>query len=140
MADQPHRSLSVHEANSLAARWAEHLQHDRRQSKHTVRAYVAIAHRLIEFLGRHRGEAISESGLLNVPAADLRGFLASRRAEGIGASSAARELSGVRAFLKYAASQAGVHANVPRTRAPKRPRTSNRAINSSPSPATEPKR
>jgi integrase/recombinase XerC len=56
-------------------------------------------------------------------AADLRAFLASRRGEGLGASSAARELSGIRAFLKYAATQAGSHASVPRTRAPKRPRT-----------------
>ena len=36
---------------------------------------------------------------------------------------AARELSGVRAFLKYAAEQQGVPAQLPRTRAPKRPRT-----------------
>ena len=56
-------------------------------------------------------------------AADLRAFLADRRGEGLGASSAARELSGVRAFLKYAAEQQGSHAQLPRTRAPKRPRT-----------------
>jgi integrase/recombinase XerC len=123
VADQPDRSLNAHPASELAARWSGFLEHDRRRSRHTVRAYVATAHRLIEFLGRHRGEQIGRSGLLEVSAADLRAFLASRRAEGIGASSAARELSGVRAFLKYAAAQAGRHASVPRTRAPKRPRT-----------------
>lgn len=53
----------------------------------------------------------------------MRAFLARRRSEGLGASSAARELSGVRAFLKYAATQAGSHAQLPRTRAPRRPRT-----------------
>jgi integrase/recombinase XerC len=88
-----------------------------------VRAYVATAHRLIEFLGQHRGQLIGPPDLLDVAAADLRAFLASRRGEGLGASSAARELSGVRAFLKYAAAQAGKHAAIPRTRAPKRPRT-----------------
>src|SRR5207302_410221 len=56
-------------------------------------------------------------------AADLRAFLASRRGEGLGPSSSARELSGVRAFLKHVAAQAGSHASPPRTRAPKRPRT-----------------
>jgi len=61
--------------------------------------------------------------LLGLSAPDLRAFLAQRRGEGLGASSAARELSGVRAFLKYAAEQAGVQAQLPRTRAPKRPRT-----------------
>jgi len=88
-----------------------------------VRAYVATAHRLIHFLGRYRGEEIAAPGLLDLSAADLRAFLADRRGEGLGASSAARELSGVRAFLSYAAEQQGQRAQLPRTRAPKRPRT-----------------
>ena len=108
---------------ALAARWASHLQHDRRRSAHTVRAYVATAHRLIDFLQLYRGGAIEPRDLQRLTAADLRAFLAQRRAEGLGASSAARELSGVRAFLKYAAEQAGQVANLPRTRAPRRPRT-----------------
>jgi len=123
VADEPEGPLASHPARETAARWASHLQHDRRRSAHTVRAYVATAHRLIDFLGRYRGEAIGPADLLGLSAADLRAFLASRRAEGLGASSAARELSGVRAFLKYAAQQAGAHATLPRTRAPKRPRT-----------------
>ena len=104
-------------------RWASHLQHDRRRSPHTVRAYAATAHRFIAFLGQYRGEQIDAAGLIGVSAADLRGFLAERRAGGLGAASAARELSGVRAFLRYAAEQQGVPADLPRTRAPKRPRT-----------------
>jgi integrase/recombinase XerC len=88
-----------------------------------VRAYAATAHRFIAFLGQYRGEQIDAAGLIGVSAADLRGFLAERRAGGLGAASAARELSGVRAFLRYAAEQQGVPADLPRTRAPKRPRT-----------------
>jgi integrase/recombinase XerC len=98
----------IHPAQALAAQWA---------------AYVATAHRLIRFLGRYRGEEIAADGLLGLSAADLRAFLADRRGDGLGASSAARELSGVRAFLAYAAEQQGSHAQLPRTRAPKRPRT-----------------
>jgi integrase/recombinase XerC len=113
----------THPAQALAARWASYLQHDRRRSAHTVRAYVATAHRLIDFLGRYRGEEIAPGGLLNLAATDLRAFLADRRGQGLGPSSAARELSGVRAFLRYAAEQQGQHAQLPRTRAPKRPRT-----------------
>ena len=88
-----------------------------------MRAYTATAHRLIEFLGRYRGEAIDPTALTSVEAADLRAFLADRRAGGLGAASAARELSGVRAFLRYTAEQQSVTAQLPRTRAPKRPRT-----------------
>jgi integrase/recombinase XerC len=112
-----------HPARQLAACWAFHLQHDRRRSPHTVRAYAATAHRLVDFLGRYRGEAIDAVALTKVEAADLRAFLADRRSSGLGASSAARELSGVRAFLTYAAEQQAVPVQLPRTRAPKRPRT-----------------
>ncbi|MEO7635254.1 MAG: tyrosine-type recombinase/integrase [Sphingomicrobium sp.] len=115
--------MAAHPAAALVARWAGHLQHDRRRSPHTVRAYVATAHRLIAFLGRYRGEVIGDGGLIGLTAADMRAFLADRRGAGLGPSSAARELSGVRAFLTYAAEQAGSHAQLPRTRGPRRPRT-----------------
>lgn len=88
-----------------------------------MRAYVATAHRLIDFLGRHRGEEIGKFGLLNLHASDLRAFLADRRNEGLGASSAAREMSAVRAFLTFAAEEQGNAPQLPKTRAPKRPRT-----------------
>ncbi|HEX8839416.1 MAG TPA: tyrosine recombinase XerC [Sphingomicrobium sp.] len=122
MADDP-PGLADHPARSLAARWSSHLQHDRRRSAHTVRAYTSTAHRLIDFLGRYRGETIDGAALTRVEAADLRAFLADRRAGGLGAASSARELSGVRAFLRYAAEQQGAAPHLPRTRAPKRPRT-----------------
>jgi integrase/recombinase XerC len=93
-----------------------------------VRAYVATAHRLIEFLAVYRGQSIEPPDLAVLVAADLRAFLAHRRGEGLGASSAARELSGVRSFLKYAAEVSGQHASLPRTRAPKRPRTLPRPV------------
>ncbi len=122
MADRPEPELAC-ASRALAARWASHLQHDRRRSAHTVRAYVATAHRLIDFLQRYRGGPIAPTELQRLTAPDLRAFLAQRRMEGLAASSAARELSGVRAFLKYVAEQAGEIAHLPRTRAPKRPRT-----------------
>jgi len=121
VADEP--ASLIHPAQALAAQWESYLAHDRRRSPHTVRAYVATAHRLIHFLGRYRGGEIAPRGLLNLSAADLRAFLAERRGQGLGAASAARELSGVRAFLAFAAERQGHHAQLPRTRAPKRPRT-----------------
>ena len=121
MADDP--ASLTHPAAALAARWSSYLQHDRRRSAHTVRAYVATAHRFIDFLGRYRGERVHAASLTAITAADLRAFLADRRSGGLGASSSARELSGVRAFLRYAADQQGGIAQLPRTRAPKRPRT-----------------
>ena len=115
--------IEDHPARALAARWHGHLSNNLRRSAHTTRAYVATAHRFVEFLGRHRGEEIGRFSLLALSASDLRAFLADRRASGLGPSSAAREMSAVRGFLKYAAEDAGHVAQLPRTRAPKRPRT-----------------
>jgi integrase/recombinase XerC len=112
-----------HPASALTERWGKHLAHDRRRSAHTVRAYTGSANRLIAFLGQYRGAEIRPLDLLGVSAQDLRAFLARRRMDGLGAASAARELSGIRAFLAYAAEQQGEKAAVPRTRAPRRPKT-----------------
>ena len=112
-----------HPARALAARWNGHLADAERRSPHTVRAYVATAHRFIDFLEGYRGEEIGRFGLLGVQAADLRAFLAARRGEGLGAASAAREMSAVRGFLTFVAEDIGNVAELPRTRAPKRPRT-----------------
>ena len=88
-----------------------------------MRAYVATAHRFIAFLGVHRGEAVEACAFRSLTSADMRAYLAQRRSDGLGASSAARELSAVRAFLRYAAEQDGRVTQLPRTRSPKRPRT-----------------
>ncbi|WP_114228779.1 MULTISPECIES: tyrosine recombinase XerC [Sphingomonas] len=111
------------EPTELAVRFGAFLTHDRRRSAHTVRAYQATAHRFIGFMNGYRGEQIGRYALLTVQPTDLRSFLAQRRGEGLGPSSAARELSAVRAFLKFVAEDMGEQPQLPRTRAPKRPRT-----------------
>lgn len=95
--------------------WAEHLERDRRRSIHTVRAYRAAAERLTAFLNDHWGESIDRAALARVAAADLRGFLAHRREDGLSNASAARELSAVRGFLAWA----NVDAEQPRMRGPR---------------------
>lgn len=117
-----------HPAAADIVRWGIFLQHDRRRSPHTVRAYVATAHRFLGFLGVHLGRPVGRADLLRLSGGDLRAFLAQRRAEGLGPASAGRELSGVRAFLKYMAEQSGSVPQLPRTRAPKRPRTLPRPV------------
>lgn len=87
---------------ALSLEFGRHLARDRRRSAHTVRAYEATAARLIAFLGEHWGEAVDAAALGKVSAADLRAYLALRRGQGLGNSSAARELSAIRTFLKWA--------------------------------------
>ena len=94
---------------SLAADWGNHLRQDRRRSLHTVRAYVATAERLCDFLQEHRGEAVTAATLQKLEAADLRAFLAFRRGGGLGNASAARELSAVKGFLAFAGRRRAAH-------------------------------
>jgi len=105
--------LDTHPAFAACAAWEAHLAQDRRRSVHTVRAYGATARRLVGFLGRHRAAAIDGTALERVEAAELRAFLAHRRAEGLGNASAARELSAVRGFLTF------VGEGAPRLRGPR---------------------
>jgi len=121
-------SLAHHRAALTAQRWHDHLTRERRRSAHTVRAYVATAHRLIGFLGQHLGEAVDDAALAGLTAADLRAFLTVRRAEGLGNASAARELSAVRGFLAFAAAEAGREAPPPRLKGPKVPRSVPRPV------------
>jgi integrase/recombinase XerC len=120
--------LSHHPAAALVQRWHDHLALNRRRSEHTVRAYVATAHRLIDFLGPHLGGSVDGAALVALTASDLRAFLTTRRADGLGNSSAGRELSAVRGFLGFVSSELGSRDALPRLRAPKRPRSVPRPI------------
>lgn len=100
-------TLADHPARGLAVKWADHLRRDRRRSDHTVRAYLATAHRLIEFLGQYRGGAVDAAVLVKLEKGDLRAYLATRRTAGLVNSSAARELSAVRGFLAFVRASAG---------------------------------
>jgi integrase/recombinase XerC len=120
--------LADHPARQIALRWQDHLGRDRRRSPHTVRAYGATAHRLLDFLSGHLGGAVDGEALHRLEPADLRAFLTVRRKDGLGNSSAARELSAVRGFLAFAAGERGGAANVPRLKGPKRPRSVPRPI------------
>jgi integrase/recombinase XerC len=103
-------------ARALIDDWRRFLAQDRRRSVHTVRAYVATAERLVDFLQDHRGGGVTQAMLAALTPADLRAFLADRRIEGIGNASAARELSAVRGFLRHAA---GDDARVPAVKGPR---------------------
>ncbi|WP_298852368.1 tyrosine recombinase XerC [uncultured Sphingomonas sp.] len=103
-------------AGDLVADWGRHLMSDRRRSAHTVRAYLATAHRLAAFLATHRGAAVDAAMLSSLEPADLRAFLAARRGDGLGNASTARELSAVRGFLRFVG---GEGARVTRVKGPR---------------------
>lgn len=101
---------------SLLAEYQAFLTDNRRMSPHSVRAYLATAERLSDFLERHWGATVDRPRLLNINAADMRAFLADRRGDGLTNRSTARELSAVRHFLRFAL---GDDAQLPALKGPR---------------------
>ena len=99
----------------LLEAFGTYLGQGRRRSPHTVRAYLAAANRLLAETGAEDWQALARFDALQ-----LRAQLATRRADGIGNVSAARELSALKAFLAFARSEAGeADAAPPRMRGPR---------------------
>ena len=101
---------------SLIADWQHRLTVEQRRSPHSVRAYIATAHRFVAFLADHRGQGVDGAMLAALEPADLRSYLAARRREALSNTSAARELSAVRSFLRHVG---GMAAAVPQVRGPR---------------------
>ena len=103
-------------AGALIQDFSRHLRDGRRRSQHTVRAYVITAERFCAFLMEHLGDAIGGQQIRGLKQADIRSYLAFRRADGLTNNSAARELSAIRAFLKFVG---GDEAQIPQIKGPK---------------------
>jgi integrase/recombinase XerC len=101
---------------ALVESWRAHLALDRRRSEHTVRAYVATAERLLGWMAEMDGRAPDRAALGRLATSDLRAYLAARRVDGIGNSSASRELSALRGFLRFTG---GEGASIPAMRGPR---------------------
>jgi integrase/recombinase XerC len=83
------------------AGWLEHLGAERRMSPKTLEAYRRDVLQFLRFLARHLGGAPSLTALAALKPADVRAFMAARRADGIGSRSLMRTLAGTRAFARF---------------------------------------
>lgn len=89
------------DAEQLATEWLAVLGTQRRLSPHTLRAYEGSIHRFLAFLQHSHGRPADLALLAAMETADVRAFLGVRRAEGLGNTSAARELSALKAFARW---------------------------------------
>jgi integrase/recombinase XerC len=81
--------------------WLRHLGGERRCSPKTIDAYRRDVLQFLAFLAGHLGGAPSLKDLAALAPADVRAFMAARRAAGIGSRSLMRTLAGVRGFARY---------------------------------------
>ncbi|MBN9080494.1 MAG: recombinase XerC [Rhizobiales bacterium 62-17] len=82
-------------------RWLTALASERRLSDHTLTAYGRDLKQFVTFLQGHFGEPVSLTLFAALAPADLRSFLASRRATGVESRSLLRALAGLRSFARF---------------------------------------
>ncbi len=106
------------------ARWLGHLGSERRMSDKTVEAYRRDATQFLTFLAEHFGGAPNLKQLAKTTPADVRAFMAARRAQGIGSRSLMRALAGARSFARFLERNGkGKVGALAAVRAPKVPKT-----------------
>lgn len=81
--------------------WLQSLTLERRLSAHTTRAYAETLGRFLRHVRQTHGRPLDLALFESLSAADIRGFLASRRADGLANISVARELSALRGFVRW---------------------------------------
>jgi integrase/recombinase XerC len=81
-------------------RWLAHLGAERRMSGKTLEAYRRDVHQFLAFLAGHFGTRVTLKRLGRLVPADVRAFMAARRAQGIGGRSLMRGLAGARSFAR----------------------------------------
>jgi len=105
-------------------RWLSHLSAERRMSPKTVEAYERDVRQFLGFLTEHAGEPVTLKSLAAIEPRDVRAFMASRRAGGIGSRSLMRSLAGARSFARFLERNGkGKVGALSAVRAPKVPKT-----------------
>jgi integrase/recombinase XerC len=100
-AEPLHLPSAAAEVVAEIVRWRAFLASERRMSPKTVEAYARDASQFLAFFAEHLGGKVTLARLLKLTPADVRAFMASRRAEGIGSRSLMRALAGMRSFTRF---------------------------------------
>jgi integrase/recombinase XerC len=105
-------------------RWTTYLRDEKYLSHHTLRAYGADVGSLVTFLAGYQGGLVALHHLADADLAAFRAWLSRQTMDGLGNTSRARTLSGVKNFLKYLDRMGVMHnAAAKLIRGPRRPRT-----------------
>lgn len=110
--------------NTALSAWLEHLRAERRLADNTLNAYERDLRQFCRHLTDYLGHPPKRADFADLKPLHMRGYLARRREAGSGPRTVARDLAGIRSFVRFLekrgqASSAGLQA----MRAPKQPAT-----------------
>jgi len=98
---QPGFLVAAADVAREAARWVAYLATERRMSGKTVEAYRRDVAQFLAFMAEHLGGTPSLATLARLAPADVRAFMAARRADAISGRSLMRNMAGVRSFARF---------------------------------------
>ncbi len=81
--------------------WLKEMQAIKRQSQHSVTAYMHDVSGFLAFLSQHLGGTVDAAALKTLTERDMRGWLAFRLKRGYAKSSNARAISAVKSFFRF---------------------------------------
>jgi integrase/recombinase XerC len=81
--------------------WLKEMQSIKRQSAHSVTAYLHDVSGFLAFLAQHTGGTVDAATLRTLSERDMRGWLAFRLKRGYAKSSNARAISAVKSFFRF---------------------------------------
>jgi integrase/recombinase XerC len=106
------------------AAWLTYLGAEKRMSPKTLEAYRRDVGQWLAFLAGHLGAPPTLKRLAQLAPADIRAFMATRRAEGVSSRSLMRQLAGCRSFARFLERNGkGKVGALAAVRAPKLPKT-----------------
>jgi integrase/recombinase XerC len=102
------------------AKWLDHCRAWGGASDNTIKAYQSDVIGFLAFMTQHHADAQGLGPLSKITVSDMRSWMASERARGVGARSLARSLSAVKTFYRWLSDREGFEATaVLSTRSPK---------------------
>ena len=105
---------------SALAKWLDHCCALGGASDNTIKAYQSDVIGFLSFMTQHHGGVQGLGPLSKITVSDMRSWMASERARGVGARSLARSLSAVKTFYRWLSDREGFEATaVLSTRGPK---------------------
>ena len=101
MTQTPDLPFAAPDISAEIERWLVHLGAERRMSAKTLEAYRRDVLQFLAFLAEHFGGRVTLNKLAKLAPADIRAFMAMRRANGIAGRSLMRALAGMRSFTRF---------------------------------------